>query len=234
MLDKQEIMKAIGLRVTQRKFQEKQLSPEQRKQVDSAIGDIIPLNSDAPLQWYFTPQFPSGSGIVLAKLKEFTTSNLIRFGFEGEQIVLNLTLKGFSTSWARLPNYLSMIIVGFPANSEGDIVERASRFLFREANRKSFAEIVSGKTEYIDESMKDILNAGRMSPSSFNRQPWRFEILDRNSIAIHGWKKIPLIYEDVISIDLGVVISHMYLMAKSMNDDAKVEPISLRSYLLTF
>jgi len=26
----------------------------------------------------------------------------------------------------------------------------------------------------------------------------------------------------------------MYLMAKSMNDDAKVEPISLRSYLLTF
>jgi len=234
MLSKQEIMNAIGQRVTQRKFLEKQLSPEQMKEVDLALGDIIPINSDVPLQWYFTPQFPSGSGIVLAKLKEFTTPKLVKYGFEGEQIVLNLTLKGFSTSWARLPNYLSMIIVGFQANGNEDIVERASRFLYREANRKPFEEVVFGREEYVDSRIKDIVNAGRMAPSSFNRQPWKFEILGKNEIAVHGWKKIPLIYEEVIAIDLGVVLSHMYLMAKAINSDAEVEAKSERTYMLRF
>jgi len=234
MLSKQEIVKAIGQRVTQRKFLEKQLSPEQMKEVDLALGDIIPINSDAPLQWYFTPQFPSGSGIVLAKLQEFTTPKLVKYGFEGEQIVLNLTLKGFSTSWARLPNYLSMVIVGFQANGNEDIVERASRFLYREANRKPFEEVVFGREEYVDSRIKDIVNAGRMAPSSFNRQPWKFEILGKNEIAVHGWKKIPLIYEEVIAIDLGVVLSHMYLMAKAINSEAQVEAKSERTYLLRF
>jgi len=234
MLSRQEIMKAIGQRVTQRKFLEKQLSPEQIKEVDLALGDIIPINSDAPLQWYFTPQFPSGSGIVLAKLKEFTTPKLVKYGFEGEQIVLNLTLKRFSTSWARLPNYLSMVIVGFQANGNEDIVERASRFLYREANRKPFEEVVFGREEYVDSRIKDIVNAGRMAPSSFNRQPWKFEILSKNEIAVHGWKKIPLIYEEVIAIDLGVVLSHMYLMAKAINSDAEVEAKSERTYMLRF
>jgi len=234
MLSKQEIMNAIGQRVTQRKFSEKQLSPEQIKEVDLALGDIIPINSDAPLQWYFTPQFPSGSGIVLAKLKEFTTPKLVKYGFEGEQIVLNLTLKGFSTSWARLPNYLSMVVVGFQANGNEDIVERASRFLYREANRKPFEEVVFGREEYVDSRIKDIVNAGRMAPSSFNRQPWKFEILSKNEIAVHGWKKIPLIYEEVIAIDLGVVLSHMYLMAKAINSDAEVEAKSERTYMLRF
>ncbi|PZC52229.1 MULTISPECIES: nitroreductase family protein [unclassified Mesotoga] len=234
MLSKQEIMKAIGQRVTQRKFLEKQLSPEQMKEVHLALGDIIPINSDSPLQWYFTPQFPSGSGIVLAKLKEFTTPKLVKYGFEGEQIVLNLTLKGFSTSWARLPNYLSMVIVGFQANSNEDIVERASRFLYRDANRKPFEEVVFGREEYVDSRIKDIVNAGRMAPSSFNRQPWKFEILSKNEIAVHGWKKIPLIYEEVIAIDLGVVLSHMYLMAKAINSEAQVEAKSERTYLLRF
>jgi len=234
MLSKQEIMKAIGQRVTQRKFLEKQLSPEQMKEVNLALGDIIPINSDAPLQWYFTPQFPSGSGIVLAKLREFTTPKLVKYGFEGEQIVLNLTLKGFSTSWARLPNYLSMVIVGFQANGNEDIVERASRFLYREANRKPFEEVVFGREEYVDSRIKDIVNAGRMAPSSFNRQPWKIEILSKNEIAVHGWKKIPLIYEEVIAIDLGVVLSHMYLMAKAINSEAQVEAKSERTYLLRF
>jgi len=234
MLSKQEIMKAIGQRVTQRKFLEKQLSPEQMKEVDLALRDIIPINSDAPLQWYFTPQFPSGSGIVLAKLKEFTTPKLVKYGFEGEQIVLNLTLKGFSTSWARLPNYLSMVIVGFQASGNEDIVERASRFLYRDANRKPFEEVVFGREEYVDSRIKDIVNAGRMAPSSFNRQPWKFEILSKNEIAVHGWKKIPLIYEEVIAIDLGVVLSHMYLMAKAINSEAQVEAKSERTYLLRF
>ncbi|MBN2254047.1 MAG: nitroreductase family protein [Kosmotogaceae bacterium] len=234
MLSRQEIMNAIGQRVTQRKFLEKQLSPEQIKEVDLALGDIIPINSDAPLQWYFTPQFPSGSGIVLAKLKEFTTPKLVKYGFEGEQIVLNLTLKGFSTSWARLPNYLSMVIVGFQANGNEDIVERASRFLYREANRKPFDEVVFGREEYVDSRIRDIVNAGRMAPSSFNRQPWKFEILSKNEIAVHGWKRIPLIYEEVIAIDLGVVLSHMYLMAKAINSEAEVEAKSERTYLLRF
>ncbi len=234
MLSKQEIVKAIGQRVTQRKFLEKQLSPEQMKEVDLALGDIIPINSDAPLKWYFTPQFPSGSGIVLAKLQEFTTPKLVKYGFEGEQIVLNLTLKGFSTSWARLPNYLSMVIVGFQANGNEDIVERASRFLYREANRKPFEEVVFGREEYVDSRIKDIVNAGRLAPSSFNRQPWKFEILGKNEIAVHGWKKIPLIYEEVIAIDLGVVLSHMYLMAKAINSEAQVEAKSERTYLLRF
>ncbi|HCO69565.1 MAG TPA: nitroreductase [Mesotoga infera] len=234
MLSKQEIMKAIGQRVTQRKFLEKQLSPEQMKEVDLALRDIFPINSDARLQWYFTPQFPSGSGIVLAKLKEFTTPKLVKYGFEGEQIVLNLTLKGFSTSWARLPNYLSMVIVGFQASGNEDIVERASRFLYRDANRKPFEEVVFGREEYVDSRIKDIVNAGRMAPSSFNRQPWKFEILSKNEIAVHGWKKIPLIYEEVIAIDLGVVLSHMYLMAKAINSEAQVEAKSERTYLLRF
>ncbi|AFK06996.1 nitroreductase [Mesotoga prima MesG1.Ag.4.2] len=234
MLSKQEIKKAIGLRVTQRKFQERQLSPEQKKEVNDALRDIVPINSESVLHWYFSPEFPSGSGIVLAKMSDFSTPSLVKYGFEGEQIVLNLTLKGFSTSWARLPNYLSMIVVGFAADGSGDIVERASRFLYREANRKPLKEVVYGKEDYIDEKMKDIIDAGRMAPSSFNRQPWKFEVLGENEIAIHGWKKIPLIYEEVIAIDLGVVLSHMYLMANAMSDRARVEAISQRSYLLTF
>jgi hypothetical protein len=58
--------------------------------------------------------------------------------------------------------------------------------------------------------------------------------LSKNEIAVHGWKKIPLIYEEVIAIDLGVVLSHMYLMAKAINSEAQVEAKSERTYLLRF
>lgn len=89
-----------------------------------------------------------------------------------------------------------------------------------------------GRTELLDPDMREILLSGRLAPSSFNRQPWTFEILDEREIAIHGWKKLPVIYEEVISIDLGVVLSHVYLMARAIKSGVTLERKSTRTYLL--
>lgn len=232
MYDRQEIARAIELRITQRKFENRRLQESEIASVRDSMNGIEHLESAGPLQWYYSCNFPIASGIVLAKMKDFSTEKLVEYGFEGEQIVLNLTLKGFSTSWARLPNYLSMIILGYPEKNEIVNVERAARKLYRNSNRKPLEELITGRTELLDSEMREILLSGRLAPSSFNRQPWIFEILGEREIAIHGWKKLPAIYEEVISIDLGVVLSHVYLMTRAIKDEVALERKSSRTYLL--
>lgn len=236
MLCKAEICKTIELRVTQRKFLDRPLLPAEVARVKSALKNLEPLEGSTPLQWYYSEHFPAASGIILAKMNEFTTNRLIKFGFEGEQIVLNLTLEGFSTSWARLPNYLSMIIVGFPKEGERENMERAAYRLYRSVNRKPLEELVTGKSELLvtDKDLKEILMAGRLAPSAFNRQPWNFEIISDREVAIHGWKKLPSIYEEVIAIDLGVVLSHVYLTAKAIKGEAKLTARSGRTYIVSW
>lgn len=112
MYDRQEIARAIELRITQRKFENRRLKEHEEASVRDSLKGLEHLERSGPLQWYYSQNFPIASGIVLAKMNDFSTEKLVEYGFEGEQIVLNLTLKGFSTSWARLPNYLSMIILG--------------------------------------------------------------------------------------------------------------------------
>ncbi|HNS66590.1 MAG TPA: nitroreductase family protein [Mesotoga infera] len=232
MYDRQEIARAIELRITQRKFENRRLKEHEEASVRDSLKGLEHLERSGPLQWYYSQNFPIASGIVLAKMNDFSTEKLVEYGFEGEQIVLNLTLKGFSTSWARLPNYLSMIILGYPEKNEIVNVERAARKLYRNSNRKPLEELIIGRTELLDPDMREILLSGRLAPSSFNRQPWTFEILDEREIAIHGWKKLPVIYEEVISIDLGVVLSHVYLMARAIKSGVTLERKSTRTYLL--
>ena len=234
MQSRDEIERAIDLRVTERSFSDRELDEECRMLVRDSIEQVEPFMDREALSWYYTGKFPVASGIILARMQDFRTERLVQYGFEGEQIVLDLTLKGFSTSWTRLPNYLSMIVLGFHENNGKRDTARAARYLYRDANRKPLEEIVSGRTEFLNNNMRSILNCGRMAPSSFNRQPWSFEILGEREVAIHGWKKIPLIYEEVISIDLGVVLSHLYLMAKSLTGRANLVAKSERTYLLSW
>ena len=232
MYDRQEIARAIELRITQRKFENRQLQEHEIASVWDSLKGIKHLEGSESLRWYYSHNFPIASGIVLAKMYDFSTEKLVEYGFEGEQIVLNLTLKGFSTSWARLPNYLSMIVLGYPEKNEIVDVERAARHLYRNSNRKPLEELITGRTELLDPEIREILLSGRLAPSSFNRQPWTFEILSEREIAVHGWKKLPAIYEEVISIDLGVVLSHVYLMACAVKGEVTLERKSTRTYLL--
>lgn len=137
-------------------------------------------------------------------------------GFIGEQLVLFMTQREIGTCWCasfrprveeaagQLP-YVVTICFGRADNSP-------PRRSAEEAKRMHLHEIVFGK---ISTNLLDLLEAGRLAPSSMNSQPVRYKTQGSN---IYVYRKRPFIklagIENNQCIDVGIAMANIYVQAE--------------------
>jgi nitroreductase len=120
-------------------------------------------------------------------------------GYTGEGIILEAVSQGFSTCWvtgmfrpevaARVAGIspsekvLAVSPIGF-ASLTSPFAEKMLTGFGRAHKRKPLSDLVSGLPEKDwPDWIKIALQAARLAPSAYNRQPWRFEV-DSDSIVI--------------------------------------------------
>lgn len=143
---------------------------------------------------------------------------LVNAGFMLEQAMLYLLTKGLATCFlqyrgmplAFAENYEPVVMLAFG---------RSDKNLYREAQkakRKSLKEVAVWKTAVSDE-IKWIVNAGRLAPSFWNSQPWRFVVYENR---IHLFcRKNPFVAakeQKLRKVDAGIALANLYLAAEEL------------------
>ncbi len=122
-----------------------------------------------------------------------------KVGYTGEGIVLEATARGLATCWvagtfrrktasaivelSRNERIIAVSPIGYAPQSL-TLAEKVLPAVVRAHKRKPLSEVASGLGEVArPQWMKAALEAARLAPSAYNRQPWRFH-LEPNSITI--------------------------------------------------
>ena len=152
--------------------------------------------------------------VLRAERKQFSLQNC---GYLGERAVLFLTERGIASSWQgsirinpandfedSLP-YVTAIAIGM--SDEG------FRSPEQQADRKPLEKVAYNRVE----GYKPIMEAARLSPSSFNRQPCVFVSDDRERV--HIFRKKPFFNNPVTNfaqcVDAGAAMAHVELAAQA-------------------
>lgn len=217
---------AIFQRNSVRKFQMKTVDAKTMGQINSYMQTVNSLHQDASYRLAVVEALngekPAMKGqfmteapyylVLFAKEHRYAAQNA---GYIMEQIVLYLTAKGLGTCYLgdvktapTADRYRCMIVVAFgiPASAACDPKGR----------RKPVAELVYYKTE-ASAQVRRILEAGRMAPSAFNSQPWRFVVysnrvhifMKKTHVPIPRWKELR-------EISMGVLMTHLALAAEEL------------------
>ncbi len=170
-------------------------------------------------------------------------NNLIDLGFRTQQIVLFLWNRGIGSCYIgcahrqnqvkkllKFPdgcNIISFVIFGLPdTNQSLRLYQKLALIFTRSKKRFSFEELFLGNPlpKNISKSniIMKILEAGRLSPSATNAQPWRFEIKDEKFIIYAHQKKVANIFdlEQGYSLhDTGICMSNMSQAAEALGTE---------------
>ena len=210
-----------------RSFREDPLDPGLMEELVDFLSDLTPPEPE--IDWNFdtlpyldmmricstAPAVRAPVYLVLrAERKNFSLQNC---GYLGELAVLWLTSRGVATCWqgsAQVdPNedfrgslsYVTCIAMGYG--------EDAFRAPGEQPERKEAEKVIFNRTpEYTP-----ILEAARIAPSSFNRQPWAFVSDDRQRL--HLFRKKSMLANPVTEfhqcVDCGAALAHLEVAAKA-------------------
>lgn len=221
------LYEAIARRKSCQKFREEELRAED---MDGLVDFLSELEApEAEIDWNFdtlpyldmmricstAPAVRAPVYLVLrAERKNFSLQNC---GYLGELAVLWLTARGIATCWqgsaqvdpnedfrGSLP-YVTCFAMGY-----GDDAFRAPG---EQPERKEAEKVIFNRTpEYTS-----ILEAARIAPSSFNRQPWAFVSDDRKRL--HLFRKKAMLANPVTEfhqcVDCGAALAHLEVAAKA-------------------
>ena len=223
----EELFESIGRRKSCQKFREEELRAED---MDGLVDFLSELEApEEEIDWNFdtlpyldmmricstAPAVRAPVYLVLrAERKNFSLQNC---GYLGELAVLWLTARGVATCWqgsaqvdpnedyrGSLP-YVTCIAMGYG--------EDAFRAPGEQPDRKEAEKVIFNRTpEYTP-----ILEAARIAPSSFNRQPWAFVSDDRQRL--HLFRKKSMLANPVTEfhqcVDCGAALAHLEVAAKA-------------------
>lgn len=230
---------AIFRRKSIRKYKDSHLPKEVLNNITEIIRHCNKLNKDISISGVITNNTDNmkklfkGVGkyiavsaphyiVISSEIKENYLENV---GFVFENIILHLTCMGIGTCW-----------VGAPLNKEDvkDIIELPEKEfpillvafgdpkdignMYRDSvsefKRKSTDKICIGE---ISGDYETIINTARLSPSSINRQPWKFKV-ENNSIHVFCVKKgiINKKTSDFNKIDVGTAINHICIASEEL------------------
>jgi hypothetical protein len=184
--------------------------------IKSLFGSI--RNISVNLNWKISSDTPAGSGCIYAQIEEKNNDNLVDYGFQGQQILMLLFVNDYGTCWmAKSPekNVPAIITFGIPKDKKS-LKSRISRYISQGDKRKPLDELYEKNVEELNKSQKKLLEAIRWSPSSLNRQPWKFKFTEKG-------KK--LILKSSSPINLGIALSNAYIAALGIYGKAKVEKV---------
>lgn len=215
---------AIFQRCSTRRFQMKPIAAKTMEQLNHYVQEVNALYPDALYRIAVVEALNGEKPAIKGKFMVESPYYLVFFakehpgaaknaGYIMEQIVLYLTAKGIGTCFlgetmapSPVESYRCMLTLAFGMSAAPMYASRAKR--------RPLADLV----HYRDEAtvqIRRILEAARMAPSAYNRQPWRF-VAYSNRIHIFMKKGgLPLpgrhrLYE----ISMGAMMVHMVLAAE--------------------
>ena len=163
--------------------------------------------------------------LLRAERKRFSLQNC---GYLGEMAVLWLTERNVATCWqgsvgitgeSDFPGSLPFVTAVALGYSDEAFRESASEF-----DRLPYDKIAFNRVD----AYRPILELGRLSPSSFNRQPCVFVTDDRQRI--HLYRKQKLFANPVTEfeqcVDCGVALAHLELGARNAGYEPKIERLN--------
>jgi nitroreductase len=161
-------------------------------------------------------------------------------GYTGEGLILEANSYGLGTCWvsamfhqelagaaARVQSgerVLAVSPIGYPSESS-PFSEKIQTGFGRSHNRKPISEMASGIPENDwPEWMRTALEAARLAPSAYNRQPWRFKV-ETDSILVSVEEKIA---DRGTSkrLECGIAMQHIELGAMKSGKRGKWEALS--------
>ncbi len=235
---KQGWLRAIDVRTSRRKYQEKQIEPMKAQQIRSLVEKC---NAESGLHIRFVEDgtelfrsFTGSYGMFRGVQSYFALTgdeSISHFqekaGYYGELIVLECTDLGLGTCWVsgtydktecRRQIHLGdgeelacVIPVGY-VNQEKSIKEKVISLTGRKT--KKFEEFIAPSTGLPDWAVKGVEAVGK-APSAMNQQPVRFSY---EGGAVKAFVKDPTSHQ---GIDLGIAQAHFELGARSAGSQGK-------------
>ncbi|TYB85628.1 MAG: hypothetical protein FXF54_11695 [Kosmotoga sp.] len=207
-------LKDLLTRKSVRSYKDIALTQGNIDSIKSLLGSIRKISFK--LNWKISTESPAGSGCIYAQVEGKNNDILVDYGFQGQQILMLLFVNDYGTCWmAKTPekNVPAVITFGIPKDKKS-LKSRMSRYITQSDKRKPLDELYEKNVEKLNENQKKLLEAIRWSPSSLNRQPWKF---------IFSEEGRKLILKSNSPINLGIALSNAYIAALCIYGKAKVE-----------
>lgn len=209
-------LKDLLTRKSVRSYKDIALTQGNIDSIKSLLGSIRIISFK--LNWKISTESPAGSGCIYAQVEGKNNDILVDYGFQGQQILMLLFVNDYGTCWmAKTPekNVPAVITFGIPKDKKS-LKSRMSRYITQSDKRKPLDELYEKNVEKLNENQKKLLEAIRWSPSSLNRQPWKF---------IFSEEGRKLILKSNSPINLGIALSNAYIAALCIYGKAKVEKV---------
>jgi len=209
-------LKDLLTRKSVRSYKDIALTQGNIDSIKSLLGSIRKISFK--LNWKISTESPAGSGCIYAQVEGKNNDILVDYGFQGQQILMLLFVNDYGTCWmAKTPekNVPAVITFGIPKDKKS-LKSRMSRYITQSDKRKPLDELYEKNVEKLNENQKKLLEAIRWSPSSLNRQPWKF---------IFSEEGRKLILKSNSPINLGIALSNAYIAALCIYGKAKVEKV---------
>ena len=226
---------AVPRRSSRRNFESRPLEEDERRRLESACREFRPF-AEARVELVLEPAAGVFKGIIgsygrvtgapcyLAVIGDMDSGRVQECaGYTGEGLVLEATASGLATCWVggfferravsgqvRLSaseRVLAVIPVG-RARPKPGLTDRSFKFFIGARHRKPLVELVSDAGA-LAEGVRKGLEAARLAPSAYNRQPWRFEI-EAGAVLVRATGEEPV---SKISrrLDCGIAMLHFEL-----------------------
>lgn len=233
------LYEAIFVRKTIRKYKMDKLNQGLLDNVFHFIDSLSSLFPDITVEYklieytelkkYFTGAVTVKAPYYLSIYSKKDDGYQMNAGYLMQQISLYLTAKGIGSCYlgtlkakkipVEEPGFEYVITLGF-----GDAENEVYR-TWEKAKRLPMDDIAIYKSE-VNKSVKAMIQAARLAPSSMNSQPWRLVVYD-NRIHVFCKKNIFLtgVLKEMKLIDIGMCLAHLLVTAEELWVDVK--PVKL-------
>lgn len=227
---------AVAIRMSVRSFEDVELNTELLDEIDIFVSTIIPYDSsiDVDIKLIKSQRKLMTPPYYAVLYSEEKAGCYMNAGYIMQQLVLYLTSRGIASCYKMIP-------VGIEAKDEqgrkciisiafGIAKEEMYRNPDR-AKRNPLEKMCVIKTK-LSREVRELLKAGRMAPSSFNSQPWRFVVSEKK---IHIFKKesSTSVSNNIKDIDMGIMIANMVMCADELWIDivvGDIEKVKAKKY----
>lgn len=215
------IEKLIG-RKSIRSYEHYILSDEETDRISAILKN--PIFIKTALDWKVNPVSPTGSAFLFSELSEKNDDNLVEYGFQGQQLLMQLDMLNYGTCWlGRSPQKNIPSIIAFGKPKAGGIKGKFVKFLAGSDKRKELIELLKGNPHKLSIELASLLEACRWAPSAINRQPWLFEVSENED---------KLIIHSNSPLDLGIVLANGFMAAKTLYEDVNIVKIEPNEYAI--
>lgn len=229
------LFEMVGKRKSIRKFKETALGDNAINEIKMIISNLEPLYENIKFHIQIIGDKDSKSGIFnvkspqyIAAFSENKEGYLENMGYLLQQLDLALAFYGYGACWLGMmktknnieaPKSMNFVIgMAFGIPDENLLRKSGNEFTRRKLSEITDIGKLEGNTLFLE-----MMEAGRISPSASNSQPWYF-LKEDGKLIVYRFKLNPikvLVYNKMNQIDMGIALCHIRLAAEKNNWEIK-------------